>query len=143
MDLNLRGEGAVIIGAAQGIGLAIAQAFAREGAPVALVDRNPVVHNRAQEIAGEHGVLAIGAVADVTDYADMQQAATMIGAVIGAIRHVVYAAGMGSGKYGFPFWNLDPSDWPRVLNVNLLGAVHTAHAFTPPLVEARRGTLLF
>ena len=143
MDLNLRGESAVIIGAAQGIGLAIAQAFAREGAPVALVDRKPIVHNRAQEIPSAHDVLSLGVVTDVTDYANMQQAAKMVTAALGTVRHVVYAAGMGSGKYGFPFWNLDPSDWPRVLNVNLLGAVHTAHAFVPMLVEARRGTLLF
>jgi NAD(P)-dependent dehydrogenase (short-subunit alcohol dehydrogenase family) len=40
-----------------------------------------------------------------------------------------------------PFWNLDPEDWDRVLRVNLLGAVHVAHAFAPRLAEAGRGTI--
>jgi NAD(P)-dependent dehydrogenase (short-subunit alcohol dehydrogenase family) len=44
---------------------------------------------------------------------------------------------------GFPFWNLTPADWPRVLNVNVVGAVNVAHAFAPALVEARAGTMLF
>ena len=59
------------------------------------------------------------------------------------MQHVVYAVGCGSGKFGFPFWNLEPADWDRVLRVNLLGAVHTAHAFAPSLVEQKRGTMLF
>ena len=50
---------------------------------------------------------------------------------------------MGSGKFGFPFWNLEPSDWDRVLRVNLIGAANVAHAFAPILVEQRRGTVLF
>jgi NAD(P)-dependent dehydrogenase (short-subunit alcohol dehydrogenase family) len=58
-------------------------------------------------------------------------------------RHLVFAAGMGSGKYGFPFWNLEPADWRRVLDVNLVGAVNAAHAFAPALVAAKAGTMLF
>ena len=84
-----------------------------------------------------------GLVADVTDYTAMQQVAQLVWEQFGRYDHVVYAAGAGSGKFGFPFWNLEPGDWPRVLNVNLLGAVHTAHAFAPRMAQARRGTLLF
>src|SRR5207249_5380818 len=47
------------------------------------------------------------------------------------------------GKYGFPFWNLEPADWGRVLQVNVVGAVNVAHAFAPALVAARSGTMLF
>ena len=45
--------------------------------------------------------------------------------------------------FGFPFWNLTPDDWPRVLQVNVVGAANVAHAFAPALVEARSGTMLF
>jgi NAD(P)-dependent dehydrogenase (short-subunit alcohol dehydrogenase family) len=45
-----------------------------------------------------------------------------------AVDHVVFCVGIGSGKFGFPFWNLEPSDWARVLEVNLVGAVNVAHA---------------
>lgn len=51
--------------------------------------------------------------------------------------------GAGSGKFGFPFWNLEPSDWVRVLEINLLGAVNVAHAFAPGMAERRRGSFLF
>src|SRR4051794_6401107 len=56
---------------------------------------------------------------------------------------MVFAAGVGSGKFGFPFWNLEPGDWDRVLRVNLVGAANVAHAFAPGFAEARAGTFLF
>jgi 2-hydroxycyclohexanecarboxyl-CoA dehydrogenase len=43
----------------------------------------------------------------------------------------------------FPFWNLDPADWDRVLRVNLVGAANVAHAFAPGLADQRSGTVLF
>src|SRR5688572_15350540 len=135
MDLGLKGQVAVVVGAASGIGRAIAAAFAAEGARVVLTDRATNVTETAAELASLHGVQALGIVADVTDYAAMQGAALMVDEAFGGAEHLVYAAGMGSGKGGFPFWNLEPSDWPRVLEVNLLGAVNSAHAFVPGFVE--------
>src|SRR5205814_7433468 len=43
----------------------------------------------------------------------------------------------------FPFWNLEPRDWARVLEINLIGAVNVAHAFAPKLVVRGRGSMLF
>lgn len=143
MDLGLYGQVAVVVGAASGIGRAIATAFAAEGAQVVLTDRSVTVTETAAELAKEHGVRTFGVVADVTDYAAMQGAVTMIDEVFGGADHLVYAAGMGSGKGGFPFWNLEPSDWTRVVEVNLIGMVNTAHAFAPSFVQRRRGTWLF
>jgi 2-hydroxycyclohexanecarboxyl-CoA dehydrogenase len=59
------------------------------------------------------------------------------------VEHVVYSVGVGSGKFGFPFWKLDPGDWARVLDVNLIGAVNAAHAFVPGLTTRKRGSILF
>ena len=59
------------------------------------------------------------------------------------MRHVVFTVGIDSGKGGFPFWNLEPSDWQRVHEVNVLGAVNTAHAFYAPMIARRQGTFLF
>ena len=42
-----------------------------------------------------------------------------------------------------PFTNQERSDWEAPLEVNILGAVHVAHAFTPTMIAARQGTLLF
>lgn len=139
MDLELRGEVAVVAGSAQGIGLAIARAFAAEGARVALVDRD----ERVAEAARTIGEAARPFVGDVTDYERMKAIAGEVRSAFGRVDHVVYAVAIGSGKFGFPFWNLTPADWPRVLEVNVVGVVHVAHAFAPGLVEAKAGTMLF
>lgn len=136
MNLELDGEVAVVVGAAQGIGRAIALAFAAEGASVAALDRDAsVVESSTDRV---HGF-----VADVTDYAAMQRTVEQIVAIYGRCDHIVYAAGASSGKLGFPFWSLEPADWARVLEINLIGAVNTAHAFAPRLTEAHQGTLTF
>ncbi|MGB2610184.1 MAG: SDR family oxidoreductase [Isosphaeraceae bacterium] len=92
-------------------------------------------------MADDH--LSLGLMADVTDYAAVRRAAEAVRADFGHCDHVVFAVGVGSDKFGFPFWNLKPADWEPVLRVNLIGAVHVAHAFAPMLVQAGAGTLLF
>ena len=72
----------------------------------------------------------------------MRQTAERIGREHGRIDHVVFAVAIGSGKFGFPFWNLTPDDWPRVLEVNVVGAVNVLHSFAPHLVERQAGTVL-
>jgi len=79
----------------------------------------------------------------ITNCAAVRGAAEEIHGTFGRTDHILHAAAIGSGKFGFPFWNLEPSDWGRVLDVNVVGAVNVAHAFTPCLVEARSGTILF
>ena len=143
MDLELAGDVAVVVGAAKGIGRAISEAFASEHCHVAVTDVDPAVTEVASTLQEQYGVQTFGVPSDATDYTALRDFAARTEANIGPGVHVVYAAGVGSGKYGFPFWNLEPADWDRVLRVNLLGAVNTAHAFTPRLVERRRGTLLF
>jgi 2-hydroxycyclohexanecarboxyl-CoA dehydrogenase len=133
MDLMLKGQTAVVVGAARGIGAAIATAFAAEGASVVCLDRDAEVRVTAARLSGR------AVVADATDYPAMKAAA----AEVGRGDHVVFAVAIGSGKFGFPFWNLEPSDWPRVLEVNVVGAVNVAHAFAPALMAQRSGSMLF
>src|SRR5262245_52716351 len=143
MDLQLQGQVVAVIGGAGGIGLAMAKEFAREGCTLAIIDKSDRTEAVASELRASARTKAIGIVADVTDYAAVQAAARRIEELLGRPQHLIYAAGMGSGKFGFPFWNLEPADWDRVYRVNLLGAVHVAHAFAPGFVEQKRGTLLF
>jgi NAD(P)-dependent dehydrogenase (short-subunit alcohol dehydrogenase family) len=142
MDLQLKGDAAVVVGAARGIGRAIARAFAQEGANVALIDRDADVTAAAEALSAESGVSASGLIGDVTEFEAMRKAAERLRAQCGRVDHVVYAVAVGSGKFGFPFWNLVPADWPRVLEVNTVGAVNVLHAFAPALVERRAGTVL-
>ncbi|GIW80505.1 MAG: 3-oxoacyl-ACP reductase [Gemmatales bacterium] len=143
MDLGLANAKAVVIGAAQGIGRAIAEGFAQEKAEVLLVDRAASVFETAKQIAADHSVPASSFVADVVDPTAVQRCADDIEARCGRIDHVVFAVAIGSGQFGFPFLNVAPENWEPVLRVNLLGAVHVAHAFGPKLIATGGGTMLF
>ena len=134
VELTLRENVAVIIGSAGTIGHAIATEFATEGARIAAVD----IHFPEHFSAGDDNFIA-----NVTDYPAISRAMAEIRTRLGRIDHVVFAAAIGSGKYGFPFWNLEPTDWDHVIRVNLVGAVNVAHAVAPHLVEQKRGTMLF
>jgi NAD(P)-dependent dehydrogenase (short-subunit alcohol dehydrogenase family) len=140
MDLGLETDVAVVVGAARGIGRAIAAAFLAEGASVALVDRDPSVVEASRDLATAGRTAPH--VADATDFPAMRAAAHEVVNRFGRCDHVVYAAAVGSGKFGMPFWNLDPVDWELVIRVNLLGAVNVAHAFAPSMAQVRRGTIL-
>lgn len=131
MNLNLTGQTVAVFGAARGIGAAITQAFTQEGAVVHGFDRSA---DPEAQFSGAS--LALG---DVTVFDQVLGFAD----TLGRVDHVVFCVGAGSGKFGFPFWNLAPGDWGRVLEVNLLGAVHVAHAFAPRMAERRHGSLLF
>jgi 2-hydroxycyclohexanecarboxyl-CoA dehydrogenase len=141
MDLELANQVAVVVGAARGIGLAMAVAMAEEKASVVLVDRDESVARLAGQLGA--GDTAVAITGDVTDYGAMQRVVAQTRERFGRIDHVLFAAGAGSGKYGFPFWTLEPGDWRRVLDVNLVGAVNVAHAFAPAMIAARSGTFLF
>ena len=143
MDLQLNGHVAVIVGGASGIGRAIAQAFAAEGANVAILDRSSAATEVAADLSQTYGIQTWSRIVDVTQFADLEAAAATLVQECGRCDHVVYAAGIGSGKFGFPFWNLSPADWPKNIEVNLLGAVHAAHAFREAICQSPHGTLLF
>jgi 2-hydroxycyclohexanecarboxyl-CoA dehydrogenase len=143
MDLQLAGQTALVTGAASGIGLATAHAFAAEGCAVALWDISPTVEEVAAEIARCYSVSATGSRVDVTNFAAVESALANVRSRLRAVDHVVHCAAVGSGKFGFPFTNLEPVDWRRPLEINILGMVNMAHAATPAMVAAGRGTFVF
>jgi 2-hydroxycyclohexanecarboxyl-CoA dehydrogenase len=143
MDLNLRGHVAVVTGGASGIGRAVAEGFAAEGAGVALWDMSPTTVPAAAEIVKQSGAKVLGLVVDVTDEANVRHSTAETAAKLGPIDHLVHAAAIGSGKFGFPFTNLEPGDWRSTLEVNIMGMVHVAHAVAPAMIERRRGTMIF
>src|SRR4051794_12313080 len=99
MDLNLAGTVAVVVGAARGLGKAIASAFAEEGARMLLVDCDAEVEAAARSIAGEAGDVQ-SVVADATDFQAVRATAAAARERFGRVDHIVYAAAVGSGKFG-------------------------------------------
>lgn len=137
MELELNGHVAIVTGAAAGIGLACARELAREGCRVAFWDVSESV------IATAAAASSLGQVVDVGNYEAVQSAVNRTEARLGPVSHLVHAAAIGSGKFGFPFTNLQPSDWSRVLDINILGMVHVAQAVTPGMIARTSGSMVF
>lgn len=143
MELELKGDLAVVTGGASGIGWACAQNFAREGCSVALWDLSADVEEKAAALTHQFGRPSLGKSVDISAGEAVQAAVLETEAALGPICHLVHAAATGSGKFGFPFSNLEPGDWPRVLDVNIMGMVHVAHAVAPNMIARRAGTMIF
>lgn len=142
MDLKLGGRVVVVTGGASGIGLAAARAFANEGSHVAIWD----LHDStavARDIEAESHARVIEVLADLTDESAVAAALKRTIGELGPIDHLVHAAAIGSGKFGFPFTNLQPTDWAGVIRVNVMGMVHVAHAVAPLMVTRKSGTMTF
>lgn len=143
MDLELKFQTAVITGGASGIGLATARLFAQEGCRIALWDASPRVEEVAAEIQQETGQTVLGLHVDVSRRGSVALAVEQTLSAFGPIDHLVHAAAIGSGEYGFPFTNLDPDDWRKVIEINVMGMTYVAHAVAPHMVSRRQGTMIF
>jgi 2-hydroxycyclohexanecarboxyl-CoA dehydrogenase len=143
MDLQLQNHVAVITGGASGIGRATAELFAAEGCRVAIWDVSPQAVAVAAEIEQAHRVRTSAVSVNVADEQSVREAVRETELALGPIDHMVHAAAIGSGKFGFPFTNLEPVDWRRPLEVNVMGMVHVAHAVGPGMIARRQGTMIF
>ncbi len=142
MDLHLAQHLVVVTGGAR-IGRATALAFACEGASVGIWDVDETAAQTVAAEAAQLGARTLGVEADVAREASVRAAFEKTVETLGPIDHLVHAAAIGSGRFGFPFTNLEPSDWPRVLEVNILGMVHVVHVVAPHMSERRSGTMVF
>ena len=121
------GRLAVVTGAAGGIGLAAARAFADAGMKVALVDRPGDALDRVA--ASIEGATALPT--DVADRAAVTELARTVAERHGPVSVLMNNAGVGSGGNVFA----DASAWDEVLGVNLLGVLNGVQAFVPAMIE--------
>jgi 3-oxoacyl-[acyl-carrier protein] reductase len=98
MDLGLHGRRALITGGSRGIGFAVAEALAAEGAAVGLVARDAAGLAAAAERLGSRGVPVATAVADVTDTQQLRRAVDDIATALGGLDHLVANAGGTVGR---------------------------------------------
>jgi NAD(P)-dependent dehydrogenase (short-subunit alcohol dehydrogenase family) len=134
---SLQGKVALITGAARGIGLGTAQAFTARGARVALLDLEAEEVQRSA--AGLGSDRAIGIAADVTDATALRAAVATTVQRFGGIDVVVANAGIAPAPNTAR--NMDPVEFERVIEVDLLGVYRTVRAALPEVV-ARRGQVV-
>ena len=129
MDLNLKGKNAVILGGTRGIGRAIAETFAGEGANVAICARNAEQVNEAVADLKAKGVKATGASVDIMDGAALKTWIAAAGGELGGIDILISNAGaMAQGG--------DPASWEQNFKLDVLGAVNAFDAALPFLQKA-------
>lgn len=128
------GKLAVVTGAAGGIGLAAARAFADAGMRVVLVDRPGEALEQAA--ASMDGAIALSA--DVADRAAMAALAKEVVVRHGPVSVLMNNAGIGGGGDVFA----DPAKWDEVLGVNLMGVIHGVQAFVPAMVGGEAPALV-
>jgi NAD(P)-dependent dehydrogenase (short-subunit alcohol dehydrogenase family) len=133
MDLKLRGKTAFVSGSTAGIGFAIAQELAREGAQV-------VVNGRTQERV-DAAVRAIGG--NVRGVAADLASARGAERVVQAVREVdilVNNVGIFEAK---PFVEIPDADWMRLFETNVLSGVRLTRSYLPAMVKKGWGRVLF
>ncbi len=128
---RLAGKIAIVTGGGSGIGRAIAQAFAAEGARVAVAD---IQNAEAAAVASETGGLAIAM--DVTDEQEVEAGVARVMDEFGGVDILVSNAGV---QHISPVDQLDFSDWKRILAVHLDGAFLTTRACLRHMYAAGRG----
>lgn len=134
---DLNGKVALVTGAARGIGYETARQMHMRGASVAVVDLDA---GQAGEAAERIGSGAVGIGADVTDRGAIMRAVAETVERFGALDVAVANAGIAPPTIT-TMRKMPTEEWDRVLDVNLLGACHTARAALPEISE-RRGQIV-
>ena len=139
MDLGLRGARALITGGSRGIGFAIADALAAEGASVGLVARGADGLAAAAGRLARHGVPVTTAAADVTDTAALDRAVEDVAAALGGLDRLVANAG---GTVGGNIISSGPGDFTATFALNAGHAVELIRTALPHLRSAGGGAVV-
>jgi NAD(P)-dependent dehydrogenase (short-subunit alcohol dehydrogenase family) len=137
----LAGRTALVIGASTGIGRAVCEAFAAEGAAVAVADHGHEAE-RADLVASLHslGVDAFDLACDVREEAQVAGAIALGLKRFGVLDIVVNNAGVGTGKIALE--EQDWADWDRVMAVNLKGVAYGIKHALPPMLARGYGRII-
>jgi len=133
------GKVSIVTGASQGIGEAIAEELAREGAHVALVD---VQKEKLEALAGRLRAAGGKASAHVADVTRLDQVTAVVEDIIrdcGRIDHLVNNAGITRDNL---LLRMKEEEWDAVIGVNLKGSWNFAKAVIRPMVAARGGRIV-
>ncbi len=131
--MRLHDRRVLVTGAASGIGLAVSRLFTREGARVAMLDRDEA----RLTTAGVDGATTL--VCDVTDERAVRRSVADAAAALGGVDGVVNCAGIDLMR---AFEEMTTEEWSRVLAIDLTGPMLVCHAAVPFMKRAARGTIV-
>lgn len=140
-DFELTGRRALVTGAGQGVGAAVAEELAALGVAVVVNDLHA---ERAEAVAAritDAGGTATAAGFDVTDAVAVNAAIAEVGAVDILVNNAGNAGADGFGALD-RFVDTSPDDWSPFLAVNLHGVMHCTHAVLPAMIEAEWGRII-
>lgn len=136
---SLKGKVAFITGAGKGIGKAVALALANEGVNVGLLARTESDLKELMNEVKNSGVRAAYAAVDISSREDVEQAINKLTNELGAADILINNAGIG--KFA-TLLEMDPEEWKRIIDVNLMGLYYVTRAVLPQLIEKNRGDII-
>lgn len=140
MERNLEGRVAIVTGAAEGVGYAIATRLGRAGAQVAIVDIDGERATRAASALAAEGLRVAPFVADVADESSVAAMAMAVAEGLGPVQILVNNAGITGGS--LEVQDLDVAAWDRVMAVNVRGVFLCCRAVLPGMLERRQGKIV-
>jgi 3-oxoacyl-[acyl-carrier protein] reductase len=140
MDLGLSGRAAFVAASSKGMGFAVAETFAREGAGVGMCARDGDALHGAAERVRAHGVHVTATVADVSDSAQVKTAVDRTVNELGRLDALVVNAG-GPPRAGFD--ELEEEQWDAALQLTFKSALHLVHAALPALRRSDAPAICF
>jgi 3-hydroxybutyrate dehydrogenase len=135
MQMLLHGKHALVTGGGRGIGRAIAKALAHAGATVTVTGRTESQLLDAVAQGDAHGYIVLDVTEETAVLHGFRKAAVARGPID------VLVANAGAAESG-PFLKTDSAMFRRMLDVNLMGVVHAAHAVLPDMLLRKNGRII-
>jgi NAD(P)-dependent dehydrogenase (short-subunit alcohol dehydrogenase family) len=142
MELHLNGRVAMITGPAKGMGAAITEAFAAEGAHLALLGRDCAAIEPVAKSVQAAGAQAIVVPCDLTDPQQCAAAAAKTKATYGGRIDILINVAGGSGPIGKTGVDTTPEEFDAIVTLNMNGCFHTMRSVLPTMIAQRYGKIV-